>query len=210
MYNPITNKFVISRDIMFMEDKSWNEIANGTCHNPFVVFDEAPTTNLPRLQVQTESISQFGTDSDKTYGSASDSDKNQRMISLSDIYVQDDDNLLRFAFLSFQPACFEEVVKEKKWVDAMNNGILNEEVYVHQPPGFKVKEQENKLKEPTLYIKEDRQDSDFTYGMKNTFGYVFLFGKNLISWVSKKQTIVEYVVVTNIAAWLKRLLLDFG
>ena len=68
----------------------------------------------------------------------------------------------------------------------MKNGILNEEVYVHQPPGFKVKEQENKvykLKEPTSYIKEDGQDSDFAGA--------------------------EYVASITLA-WLKIILIDFG
>ena len=27
---------------------------------------------------------------------------------------------MHYALLSFQPTCFEEVVKEKEWVDAMN------------------------------------------------------------------------------------------
>ena len=40
LYNPITNNFFISRDAKFMEDMSWNEMENGTCHNPFVVLDE--------------------------------------------------------------------------------------------------------------------------------------------------------------------------
>ena len=36
------------------------------------------------------------------------------MSSLSDICAQDDiDNLTHFAFLSFQPTCFDEAVKEK-------------------------------------------------------------------------------------------------
>ena len=46
------------------------------------------------------------------------------MSNLSDICMQDDnDNLTHFAFLSFQPNCFDKVVKEKEWVDAMNNEI---------------------------------------------------------------------------------------
>ena len=42
----------------------------------------------------------------------------------SNIYAQDDvDDIVNFAFLSFQPTCFEEAVKEKEWVDAMSNEI---------------------------------------------------------------------------------------
>ena len=46
------------------------------------------------------------------------------MRNLSDIYAQDDvDDIVNLAFLSFQPTCFEEAIKEKEWVDAMNNEI---------------------------------------------------------------------------------------
>lgn len=58
------------------------------------------------------------------------------MRSLSDIYAQDDnDNLVPFAILSSQPTYFEEVVKEKEWVDTMNNGTWN----VQETIGFEVK-----------------------------------------------------------------------
>jgi hypothetical protein len=66
-------------------------------------------------------------------------------------------------------------------------------------------------------------DSDYAGSIddrKNTSGYAFLFGNNLISWASKKQPIVyisyaeaEYVAATTStchAVWLKRLLMDFG
>ena len=55
---------------------------------------------------------------------------------------------------------------------------------------------------------------------KSTYGYAFLFGRNLISWSSKKKPIValsstkvEYVATNSAscqALWLKRLLSDFG
>ena len=78
--------------------------------------EASTTTLLPGLQIKTESSSSFG--------SNSNSDKIQRMGSLSDICAQDEiDNLTHSAFLSFQPTCFDEAVKEKEWVDAMNNKI---------------------------------------------------------------------------------------
>jgi hypothetical protein len=66
-------------------------------------------------------------------------------------------------------------------------------------------------------------DSDYVRSIddkKSTSGYAFHFGKNMISWESKKQPIVsvssteaEYVAATTKschAVWLKRLLMDFG
>jgi hypothetical protein len=66
-------------------------------------------------------------------------------------------------------------------------------------------------------------DSDFVGSLddrKNTSGYVFQLGTNLISWASQKQPIVsissaeaEYVVVTSAscqAVWLRRILTDMS
>ena len=139
LYNPITKKFLVSRDVKFMEDKSWDEMENNTSHNPSLELDEhqAPTkldeheesiTRLPRLQVQNESSSLSHNDSSSrsdSYSSHSDSDSehnHKRMRSLCDIYDQDD-NVVQFAFFSSQPTCFDEAAKQKVWVDAMNNEI---------------------------------------------------------------------------------------
>ena len=96
-----------------MENESWNGMENNTSHNPFLELDEhqAPTTHLPRLQVQNESSSSSHGD----FSSHSDSDfnhKHQRLRILSDIYDQDDD-VLQFSFFASRPTCFDEVAKKK-------------------------------------------------------------------------------------------------
>ena len=113
LYNPISNKFVTSRDVKFIEDHSWHEKEHS--HNPSVVVDQAPISHLPRMQVQAENSSSSTTDSDSDHTP-------QKMKSLKDIYEQDD-NIEQFAFVSFQPTCFEEAAKQKEWVEAMNNEI---------------------------------------------------------------------------------------
>ena len=59
LYNRVTKKFLVSRDVKLIEDKSWNGMENITSHNPFIKLDEheAPTMHLPRLQVQIASSS---------------------------------------------------------------------------------------------------------------------------------------------------------
>jgi len=65
----------VSRDVKFMEDKSWDETKNNTSHNPSLDLDEhqaptkldehqVPITHLPRLQVQNESNSSSHSNSD--------------------------------------------------------------------------------------------------------------------------------------------------
>ena len=59
LFNPITKKFVVSQDVKFLEDKSWNEMENNTCPNPFILLYEhqAPATSTPRLQVEDKTSS---------------------------------------------------------------------------------------------------------------------------------------------------------
>jgi hypothetical protein len=36
LYNPVTKKYLVSRDVKFMEDKSWDKTENNTSHNPYI------------------------------------------------------------------------------------------------------------------------------------------------------------------------------
>ena len=66
---------------------------------------KASTTNTPRLQVQDKtSSSSWRSSSSSNFDSDSN---NPKMRNLSDIYAQDDDDdIVKFSFLSFQPTCF--------------------------------------------------------------------------------------------------------
>jgi hypothetical protein len=62
LYNPVTKKFVVRRDVKFLEEKSWSDQENETMdnQNPLLQIDEhveslgqqVPPPRLPRLQVQ--------------------------------------------------------------------------------------------------------------------------------------------------------------
>ena len=67
---------------------------------------------IPRLQVQGQEAVDQHTSSDEE-GSGT-----HKMRNLSDIYEQS-----HFVFLAYQPTNFEEAVKEKVWVEAMNEEI---------------------------------------------------------------------------------------
>ena len=95
-----------------MEDKSWDGMENNTTHNPFIELDEhqAPTTHLPRLQVQNESSS--SSHSDSSSQSDSDSDhRHQKIKILSDIYDQD---VVQFAFFLISAYLFWWTCKAKR------------------------------------------------------------------------------------------------
>lgn len=54
LYNPDTKKFLISKDVKFLEDKSWNEQETSNGQTPFFTMDEQQEleVRLLRLQVQ--------------------------------------------------------------------------------------------------------------------------------------------------------------
>jgi hypothetical protein len=138
LYNPITKKLIVSRDVKFQEDKSWDNQTSEMIvdHIPSIQEDkqveatgqQASPPRLPRLQVQGQGEQ---TEHSSSSSSSNDSDptienlRNQKTRSLREIYEQNDDvdQQAHFSMLSYQPVYFEEAVKEEKWVDAMNEEI---------------------------------------------------------------------------------------
>jgi len=121
LYNPISKKFIISRDVKFFENKSWFDHVDETSNQIFY------PPQSPRLQVQEQPAnSENGTSS--STDSASDqtsSEEGQKTRSIREIYEQEHESEQQnmFAFISTQPTYFEEAVKEKHWVEAMNQEI---------------------------------------------------------------------------------------
>eukprot|EP00253_Pinus_taeda_P034244 PITA_34244 len=137
---------------------------------------------------------------------------------------------------------------QKKWsirhMDVKSsflNGYLEEEVYVEQPQGFEVEGKENnvyKLKKALYGLKQAPgawharidgyfQENGFQRNWggslddrKSTSGNCFSFGSGLITWSSKKQSIValssteaKYVAITSAstqALWLRKFLEEIG
>ncbi|KAI5343766.1 hypothetical protein L3X38_011642 [Prunus dulcis] len=133
---------------------------------------------------------------------------------------------------------------QKKWKlfqldvkSAFLNGVLQEEVYVDQPPGFVVQGKEDRvyrLKKALYGLKQaprawyEEINSYFAAAgfqkspndMRSTSGYAFHLGSGVFSWASVKQSSValstaeaEYVAAaeaTAQAVWLRFVLSDFG
>jgi transposase InsO family protein len=133
LYNPITKKLILSRDVQFLENQFWNDSENQQVdsQNPLLPSSEntenseqqVPQTSLPRLQVQgqPDNSQDNSTSSRESFSEP----QNQRTRSLREIHQQLDDfeqhNL--FALMSCQPTSFKEAAKEPHWVQAMNQEI---------------------------------------------------------------------------------------
>jgi hypothetical protein len=137
LYNPVTKKFVVSRDVQFQEDKSWDEKMVGSFFpsteiKEQVAEEQSPSPITPILITPTthDSTEERG---QPTRGPCSSSDSNptisslkmQKTRNLKEIYEHtrplDLDAL--YAFVSYQPESFEDAVKEEAWVKSMDEEI---------------------------------------------------------------------------------------
>jgi hypothetical protein len=147
LYNPVTKKVIISRDVEFKEDEAWDGSIDKTISVGETIpqaEDEAEEyiaqggqqgsqtqssirdtpTRTPRNFVQGESSSPT-TQSIPTSQSSSESDptiaslRSRKTRSLREIY-EDLDVHSNFALFTCQPTYFEEAIKEENWVKAMD------------------------------------------------------------------------------------------
>jgi hypothetical protein len=133
LYNPISKKLILNRDVKFLENQFWNDSKNQQMdsQNPLLPSSEneenseqqVPQTILPRLQIQRqpENSQDNSTSSRESFSEP----QNQRTRSLREIHQQLDDfeqhNL--FSLMSCQPTSFKEAAKEPHWFQAMNQEI---------------------------------------------------------------------------------------
>ncbi|KAK4425894.1 hypothetical protein Salat_1783400 [Sesamum alatum] len=113
-FDPIAKKVVVSRDMKFEEDASWNwNIQRGEKY-----------CILPHLEEEENEQEVEGEDS--TPSTPSSSEQPQRYRSIIDLYDATEringDNLFCL-FMNDEPLSFEEAIQEKKWVQAMEEEI---------------------------------------------------------------------------------------
>ena len=136
LYNPISKKLIISKDVKFEEEDSWHENDNKQVIRGAPILqsnDElkeqgtqsAPNTP-PRNVVQGASPlgSNVSDKSDSTFSTLGYKGKKTR--SLKEIYDQEEENVdiySNFALVSCDPLYFDEAIKEDKWIKAIDEEI---------------------------------------------------------------------------------------
>lgn len=125
LYNPINGKIVVSRDVEFNEDASWNWEVHEDSFNKFFPFfnennqeEETCQSAVPTTTPNTPS-STFSSSESSNEGS-------QRMRTIQDLYENTEviDDVSLFSLLAeTTPLSFEEASKEEKWRQAMDEEI---------------------------------------------------------------------------------------
>jgi hypothetical protein len=143
LYNPITKKVIMSRDVIFEEDKTWQwnddqeavtwistdliiedevEVPTVLAEGPILPADE-PQSPVHRSPVFNRRNTP---ESSSTPPSASSSEEPRRMRNLEELYdvtqVMEDTTLFCF-FADNDPLSFNKAVTEEKWIDAMDEEI---------------------------------------------------------------------------------------
>ena len=147
LYNPIAKKVIISRDVIFEEDKSWQwnddqeavkwistdlileseEVPTILVEEPIVPAGEpqSPVHRFPVFNRRNTPLTSTG-ESSSTPSSTSSLEGPRRMRNLEDLYdatqVMKDTTLFCF-FAYSDPLSFNEAITEEKWIKAMDEEI---------------------------------------------------------------------------------------
>ena len=145
LYNPITKKVIISRDVIFKKDKTWewkedqeeikwintDLILEDEVEVP-TVLDEDPRVPEEEPQSPVQIFPVFNRRNSPTPGTssilpeASSSEEPRRMRNLEDLYdatqVIEDTTLFCF-FTNNDPYSFNKAIKERKWIKPMDEDI---------------------------------------------------------------------------------------
>ncbi|CAL5403117.1 unnamed protein product [Camellia sinensis] len=132
LYNPITEKIVISRDVVFDEDKTWPWTPTISGQSIPVHFEDEEQSQVSSEQPQVSSSHLPSTSSGEDQSEISEQTRPQRTKSrpawMRDYEVtgidQFDDPITHFALLSdCDPVTFNDAVQDPKWQHAMDEEI---------------------------------------------------------------------------------------
>ena len=129
LYNPITGKTIISRDVKFDEEDSWNWSTEEDEYDFLPYFEEEDVAEQPRMEEElqeptTPPISPTGNIQEDS--SESSNEKTPRFRSLQELYEvteNQNDISLMCLFGDCEPLSYQEAVRSKKWRDAMDEEI---------------------------------------------------------------------------------------
>ena len=124
LYNPLTDKVVVSRDVIFNEDKSWgwnNDITSK--EKPLELEGQEEDVNYEGLERPPSTPHRYASSTDtssiRSLGSISPSPTPIKMRGLDNIYAQTEETNLFFLNVDHEPFTFKEAVKENFWRNAI-------------------------------------------------------------------------------------------
>lgn len=148
LFNPITKKVIISQDVIFKEEESWDGSIDKSIAGTPTLYEQdgkdqenqEDQSNEQRgslsrssqgnsIQMGDEqrefSSPQVSNNSNPTIEQLRSRYRSNKTRSLQDIYEQEDmmNSQSNFALFSQDPIYFKDAIKEEQWINAMNNKI---------------------------------------------------------------------------------------
>ncbi|GJW27412.1 retrovirus-related pol polyprotein from transposon TNT 1-94 [Tanacetum coccineum] len=124
LYNPVTRKVVVSRDVEFEEEESWDwSIEENERYDFLPMTDEEETGESGDEVQQPESPTPTPTPTPTQDSPLSSSEGEPKTRSLQELYEVTDEILLLCLYADYAPLVFENAMKRKKWRQAIDGEI---------------------------------------------------------------------------------------